>query len=154
MSKKRPEIAPGITVDTDSGFGVPVIKGTSVRVATILRKLASGTELQTLEPQFGVSHEGILSALAYVAEIISQEPQARRGPAVEVAPGVTVDPAVRFGKPVLKGTRMDVATLLGYMAAGESPEELTLAYGLSNEAIHDALLYAGSILERETVSAL
>ncbi len=154
MRKKRPEIAPGITVDRDEGFGTPVIKGTFVEVTTVLQELASGTEFSTLEREYGVSHDGVLAALAYACEIVSEEPQARHGSLVEVSPGVTIDPEVRFGKPVLKGTRMDVATLLGRMAAGETAEALSEEYALRGAAVRDALLYAKSILVRETVSAL
>jgi uncharacterized protein (DUF433 family) len=153
MSTKRPEIAPGITVDRDKGFGAPVLKDTSVKVITILTELASGADPKTLEGQCGVSRAGIFSALAYASEIVAEEPQARSGPEVEVSIGVVVNPAVRFGKPILKGTRMDVATLLGYLANGESTGELMQAYRLPEDGIRNALLFASSILERETVSA-
>ena len=32
---------------------------------------------------------------------------------MEVFPGISMDPAIRFGKPCLAGTRIDVATILG-----------------------------------------
>ena len=31
----------------------------------------------------------------------------------QVYPGITMDPSVRFGKPCLAGTRIDVATVVG-----------------------------------------
>ena len=35
---------------------------------------------------------------------------------MEIFPGISVDPDVRFGKPCIKGTRMDVATVVGLFA--------------------------------------
>lgn len=32
---------------------------------------------------------------------------------MEVFPGISMDPKIRFGKPCLAGTRIDVATVLG-----------------------------------------
>ena len=37
---------------------------------------------------------------------------------MEVFPGISMDPDVRFGKPCLSGTRIDVATIVGAVAAG------------------------------------
>ena len=33
---------------------------------------------------------------------------------------ISIDPAVRFGKPCVRGTRMTVGDVLGYLAAGIS----------------------------------
>ncbi|HUP61441.1 MAG TPA: DUF433 domain-containing protein [Thermoanaerobaculia bacterium] len=84
VKKKRPEIAPGITVDRDEGFGAPVVKGTAVEVASVLDELAAGMKISTLEREYGLSREGILAALAYASEVISELPQARSGECVEV----------------------------------------------------------------------
>lgn len=72
---------------------------------------------------------------------------------VEIAPGITVDKNVRFGKPVIKGTRVDVATLLQHLAAGDSPEVVAEAYGVPQESVLAALGYAYTIVASETVSA-
>jgi uncharacterized protein (DUF433 family) len=61
---------------------------------------------------------------------------------VEIAPGITVDKGVRFGKPVIKGARVDVATVLGHLAAGDSVETVMEAYGLSREGVLAAIGYA------------
>jgi len=39
----------------------------------------------------------------------------------EIAPGITVDQSVRFGKPVLKGTRVPVDLVVGKLAGGILP---------------------------------
>jgi len=39
---------------------------------------------------------------------------------MEIFPGISMDPAVRFGKPCLVGTRIDVATIVGALACVES----------------------------------
>jgi uncharacterized protein (DUF433 family) len=37
---------------------------------------------------------------------------------------ITVDPSVRFGKPCVRGTRLTVGDVLGYLAAGMSEAEV------------------------------
>ncbi len=64
---------------------------------------------------------------------------------MEVFPGISMDPNVRFGKPCLKGTRIDVATVLGNLASGASPEEIEAEYELSREQIAAALRYAAHV---------
>ena len=41
---------------------------------------------------------------------------------MEVFPGISMDSRIRFGKPCLAGTRIDVATVLGGLAGGVSVE--------------------------------
>jgi hypothetical protein len=43
---------------------------------------------------------------------------------MEVYPGITMDPAIRFGNPCITGTRIDVATVLGRLAPGDKVEEI------------------------------
>jgi len=74
--------------------------------------------------------------------------------AKEIAPGITVDPKVRFGKPIITGTRVDVATILGHLAAGDSLEELMDDYGLSREQVRAAIGYAAEIIALEDVHAV
>lgn len=64
------------------------------------------------------------------------------GSSVDIFPGVTSDPGVRSGKPCLKGTRVDVATVVGALAAGESTEAVEQAYALTREQVLNALRYA------------
>ena len=64
---------------------------------------------------------------------------------MEVFPGISMDPAVRFGKPCLSGTRIDVATVLGALAAGETVETVAAEYSLSIAQIHTTLAYAAHV---------
>jgi uncharacterized protein (DUF433 family) len=64
---------------------------------------------------------------------------------MEVFPGISMDPKVRFGKPCIAGTRIDVATVLGGLASGASVEEIESEYRLSREQISAALRYAAHV---------
>ncbi|MGH7924185.1 MAG: DUF433 domain-containing protein [Candidatus Binatus sp.] len=56
-----------------------------------------------------------------------------------------MDPQIRFGKPCLAGTRIDVATILGELASGASAADLESDYRLSREQITAALRYAAHV---------
>lgn len=65
---------------------------------------------------------------------------------------ITIDPAVCTGKPCIRGLRFPVARLLGLLAAGESREQILMAYPyLETEDIDTALRYAAFLAEDETV---
>jgi uncharacterized protein (DUF433 family) len=64
---------------------------------------------------------------------------------MEVFPGISMDPDVRFGKPCLSGTRIDVATVVGALAAGETIETVATEYCLSIAQVHTALAYAAHV---------
>ena len=64
---------------------------------------------------------------------------------MEVFPGVSMDPDVRSGKPCLSGTRIDVATVVGALAAGESEDTVAREYSLTSAQIRTALAYAAHV---------
>ena len=64
---------------------------------------------------------------------------------MEVFPGITMNPDARFGKPCVAGTRMDVATVVGLIAAGETVETVASEYQLTNEQVRAALGYAAHV---------
>lgn len=64
---------------------------------------------------------------------------------MEIFPGITVDPDVRFGKPCIAGTRVDVATIVGAIAAGDNADEVAEAYGLTLDHVRAALRYAAHL---------
>jgi uncharacterized protein (DUF433 family) len=64
---------------------------------------------------------------------------------MDVFPGISMDPDVRFGKPCLSGTRIDVATIVGALAAGESADTVAAEYSLSLDQVRTALAYAAHV---------
>jgi uncharacterized protein (DUF433 family) len=57
-------------------------------------------------------------------------------------------PAVMHGQPVVKGTRIPAALILGYLATGETPEIIMAEYpGLAAEDIKACLAFAASLPE-------
>jgi uncharacterized protein (DUF433 family) len=72
----------------------------------------------------------------------------------EIYPGVTVDPTIMHGKPVITGTRVLVSQIVGHLAAGDTFETVCDAYDLTLEQIHAALGYAASRVASEEVYVL
>jgi uncharacterized protein (DUF433 family) len=64
---------------------------------------------------------------------------------MEVSPGISMDPAIRFGKACLSGTRIDVATVVGALAAGESFDVIEDWYALTREQVLTALRFAAHV---------
>ena len=71
----------------------------------------------------------------------------------ELFPGIVADPAVRFGKPVIKGTRVPVDMLVGKVAGGMSIDEVADEYGVTTDDVRTALSYAAQRLAEETIYA-
>ncbi len=65
-------------------------------------------------------------------------------------PQISRDPAIMLGKPCIKGTRIPVETILKYLVAGESLEQLLEGYpGLTREDVLAAIAYAADYLHAE-----
>lgn len=48
---------------------------------------------------------------------------------------IVIDPEIRHGKPVIKGTRVRVHIILGSLAGGMSVEEVAREYGIEKEDV-------------------
>ena len=82
---------------------------------------------------------------------LSEAPAWRRLDVVEQLERISVDPTVRFGKPCVRGTRIAVGDVLGYLAGGTSEEQLLAEFPqLSLEDVRACLAYAAE-RERRTV---
>ncbi|MCK9271666.1 MAG: DUF433 domain-containing protein [Clostridia bacterium] len=67
---------------------------------------------------------------------------------------ITINPDVCNGKPTIRGMRITVKTILEFLAAGESIENILKAYPiLEREDISAALQYASAILDKNVSSS-
>lgn len=58
---------------------------------------------------------------------------------------ISIDENVRFGKPVIKGTRVPVDLILGKLAGGMSYEEVMEEYCISREDILAVLKFVNEV---------
>lgn len=73
---------------------------------------------------------------------------------MELADRIVVDPAVRFGRPVIAGTRVPVDLVIAKLAGGMESAEVATEYDLTAEDIRAALSYAAQVLGTEEVRAV
>ena len=67
---------------------------------------------------------------------------------------ITINPEVRFGKPCVKGTRISVYDVLGWLASGMTPDEIMDHFPvLTQEHILACLAYSADKERRVRVAA-
>jgi uncharacterized protein (DUF433 family) len=71
-----------------------------------------------------------------------------------IAPRIVADESVRFGRPVVEGTRVPVDLVIGKLAGGLAVEEVCAEYGLVRDDVLAVLSYAAGILAEESVRAV
>lgn len=54
---------------------------------------------------------------------------------------ITIDPKICHGKPVVRGTRVPVTVVVGSLAAGMTPEQITREYDVTTEDIRAAVRF-------------
>ena len=62
-----------VVINEKIGFCKPIIKGTRITVDEILGALSSGMTFEEIEKEYGVKKDGILAALKYATEVVSEE---------------------------------------------------------------------------------
>jgi uncharacterized protein (DUF433 family) len=65
---------------------------------------------------------------------------------------IVIDPAVRHGKPIIKGTRVPLEIIIGSLAGGMQIEEIVKEYDLQKEDVLAALAYAARIIASEEIT--
>jgi uncharacterized protein (DUF433 family) len=67
---------------------------------------------------------------------------------------ISFDPAICHGKPVVRGTRVLVANIVGAVASGQSVQDILQDYpSLKDLDIRACLDFAGNLTAMETVEA-
>lgn len=62
---------------------------------------------------------------------------------------IHIDPKICHGKPVIRGTRLPVAIVIGSLAGGMSVNEVAAEYDIQKDDILAALRFAGELIEHE-----
>lgn len=70
----------------------------------------------------------------------------------KLANNITVDPRVRFGKPVIENTRVPIDLIVGKIAAGMTLEQVMKEYKLNRKQVLAALRYAASLVAQEKIA--
>lgn len=70
---------------------------------------------------------------------------------LELTPGITVDPSVRFGKPVIRGTRVPADVLVARVASGMEIKKVAEEYEIEETDVYNALNYAARRLAEEQI---
>jgi uncharacterized protein (DUF433 family) len=73
---------------------------------------------------------------------------------MEIAPRISVNEKIRFGKPVISGTRVPVDLILGKLAGGMTYEEVMAEYEITREDILAVLDYAAKTISCEEIRAI
>ena len=64
---------------------------------------------------------------------------------------ISIDPEIRHGKPVIKGTRVPVDIILGSLAGGMGLKEIAEEYGILKEDVLASIEYAAKIVAKEEI---
>lgn len=67
---------------------------------------------------------------------------------------IVIDPKIRHGKPVIRGTRVPLARILGGLAGGMTEDEILREYEITREDLQAVYRYATDLIEREVVHPL
>lgn len=70
-----------------------------------------------------------------------------------LATRITVNQSICNGKPIVRGMRITVRTILEYLAAGDSYQDILEAYPFLEQAdILACLAFAAQMVEKETIT--
>ena len=68
---------------------------------------------------------------------------------------IEINPQICGARPVIRGTRITVQTILGFLSAGDSPEDVIAGYPqLTRDDVLACLVYARRLSEARSVVAV
>ena len=67
---------------------------------------------------------------------------------------IVIDPQIQHVKPVIRGTRVPVARIVGGLAGGMTKEKVMCEYGVGEEDVLAALRYAAQLIETKVFHPL
>lgn len=74
--------------------------------------------------------------------------RARYDPSMQLSQRIVIDAEVRFGKPCVRGTRVSVGDVLGFLASGMSVEEVVAEYpSISRDDVLACLDFAARAIQ-------
>ena len=73
---------------------------------------------------------------------------------MEIYPRISISKDIRFGKPVISGTRIPIDLLLGKLASGMTYQEIIEEYEITLDDILALLEYASKVISTEEVMAI
>jgi uncharacterized protein (DUF433 family) len=73
--------------------------------------------------------------------------------ATEIVPGIVAHAERAFGKPVIAGTRIPAALILGLLAAGRPESEILAEYDLTTDQVRAVLRYAAWLADQQSLRA-
>ncbi|HUT59654.1 MAG TPA: DUF433 domain-containing protein [Phycisphaerae bacterium] len=62
---------------------------------------------------------------------------------------IAIDPTIHHGQPVVRGTRVPVARIVGGLAGGMTFEQVQQEYGVTPEDVRAALDFAAQLVSQE-----
>ena len=65
---------------------------------------------------------------------------------------IVIDPMVRHGKPIIKGTRVPIDVILGSLASGMSIDEVAKEYGITKKDVLATIEYVAKLVSKEEIA--
>ncbi|MEW5987800.1 MAG: DUF433 domain-containing protein [Chloroflexota bacterium] len=62
---------------------------------------------------------------------------------------IIIDPEIQHGKPIIRGTRVPIARILGGLAGGMTTQEVMYEYDVTEEDVLAVLQYAADLVSVE-----
>jgi uncharacterized protein (DUF433 family) len=63
---------------------------------------------------------------------------------------IEINPHIRHGQPIIRGTRVPVARILGELSSGTASEQIEKDYGVSAEDVRAAIDFARELVEQQS----